>query len=173
MSTLQIIFLASSEMPFNKISISKICEKCDMNRKSFYYHFHDKYDLVTWIFDTEFNSITSNSSYKTNWDFFSDLFKYLYENREFYRKALKIEGQNSFSEHLHQVIQSIFAINIPKITGENEHTSFFIEMLSDIGACVINRWILEKGSMPPDEFLFIMKKMLENITIYNSQQTSN
>ena len=26
------------EMPFQKISVSDICARCDMNRKSFYYH---------------------------------------------------------------------------------------------------------------------------------------
>ena len=46
-----------SEMSFEKITISDICEKCDMNRKSFYYHFKDKYDLVNWIFDTEFMAV--------------------------------------------------------------------------------------------------------------------
>lgn len=34
------------EKNFSKISVADICEKCDMNRKSFYYHFKDKYDLV-------------------------------------------------------------------------------------------------------------------------------
>ena len=43
-----------AERPFEKISVSDICQKCSMNRKSFYYHFRDKYDLVNWIFDTEF-----------------------------------------------------------------------------------------------------------------------
>lgn len=42
------------EMPFSKITVAMICEKCDMNRKSFYYHFEDKYDLVNWIFDMDF-----------------------------------------------------------------------------------------------------------------------
>ena len=42
------------EQSFEKISVSDICERCGMNRKSFYYHFKDKYDLVNWIFDTEF-----------------------------------------------------------------------------------------------------------------------
>ena len=43
-----------SEKPFAKISVGDICERCGMNRKSFYYHFKDKYDLVNWIFQTEF-----------------------------------------------------------------------------------------------------------------------
>jgi len=29
------------EVPFEKINVGQICEKCDMNRKSFYYHFKD------------------------------------------------------------------------------------------------------------------------------------
>ena len=38
------------EKPFDKISVSDICIDCGINRKSFYYHFRDKYDLVNWIF---------------------------------------------------------------------------------------------------------------------------
>ena len=41
---------------FSKISIGEICELCGINRKSFYYHFHDKYELVIWIFESEFIS---------------------------------------------------------------------------------------------------------------------
>jgi AcrR family transcriptional regulator len=26
------------EEPFDKIQVAQICERCDMNRKSFYYH---------------------------------------------------------------------------------------------------------------------------------------
>ena len=37
--------------PFAKITVSDICAKCNMNRKSFYYHFKDKFDLVNWIYD--------------------------------------------------------------------------------------------------------------------------
>ena len=36
--------------PFARISVSDICESCGLNRKSFYYHFRDKYDLLNWIF---------------------------------------------------------------------------------------------------------------------------
>ena len=42
------------QKPFSKINVAEICEKCGMNRKSFYYHFKDKYDLVNWIFDMDF-----------------------------------------------------------------------------------------------------------------------
>ena len=46
------------EQSFEKISVSDICDRCHMNRKSFYYHFKDKFDLANWIFDTEFMEVT-------------------------------------------------------------------------------------------------------------------
>ena len=47
--------------PFDKIQIAQICQRCDMNRKSFYYHFRDKYDLMNWIFDMDFDAFTKES----------------------------------------------------------------------------------------------------------------
>ena len=40
--------------PIEKISVGNICDVCGMNRKSFYYHFQDKYELINWIYYTEF-----------------------------------------------------------------------------------------------------------------------
>ena len=87
------------QMPFSKISVSDIAEQCGMNRKSFYYHFKDKYDLVNWIFDMEYLQLSSRQDYAGIWDFLTELCSFFYENRSFYRRALRIEGQNSFLEH--------------------------------------------------------------------------
>ena len=72
------------EKAFEKISVKDICEKCTMNRKSFYYHFKDKYDLVNWIFDTEFLSIAHKTPDPGIWDFLNDICPFFYENRDFY-----------------------------------------------------------------------------------------
>ena len=54
--------------PFSKISVGDICEDCGMNRKSFYYHFRDKYDLVNWIFYVDFIERMDWSSCRNEWD---------------------------------------------------------------------------------------------------------
>ena len=61
--------------PFGKISVGEICDRCQMNRKSFYYHFRDKYDLVNWIFDTEFLTIVKNCESEDPWGILTDLCK--------------------------------------------------------------------------------------------------
>lgn len=92
------------EFPFIKISVADICAKCDINRKTFYYHFKDKYDLVNWIYDTEFMEAIRRKSYTSGWEFLEDLCDYLYANKTFYRRVLKVKGQNSFSEHFRELL---------------------------------------------------------------------
>ena len=38
----------SAKKPFSKITVSEIVTLCDVNRKTFYYHFTDVYDLLEW-----------------------------------------------------------------------------------------------------------------------------
>ena len=37
----------------DKITVKDITDDCGVNRQTFYYHFHDVYDLVEWIFKEE------------------------------------------------------------------------------------------------------------------------
>ena len=41
------------QKPLNKITVKDLTEACDVNRKTFYYHFTDIYDLLKWILDEE------------------------------------------------------------------------------------------------------------------------
>lgn len=41
------------QKPFSKITISEIIRECNVNRKTFYYHFEDIYALLKWIFEQE------------------------------------------------------------------------------------------------------------------------
>lgn len=143
-------------VPFPKISIADICEKCEMNRKSFYYHFKDKYDLVNWIYDTEFISFASRKAYVTGWDFLSDLCNYLYDNKDFYRKALKISGQNSFSDHFEEMLRPVISARLKEIL-EEEALEFQVNFFSDAFLCTIERWLLEKEPMAAKDFLEMLR----------------
>ena len=49
------------EKPFDKISIADITAVCGLNRQTFYYHFQDKYELLSWIYYNENFSKIRNS----------------------------------------------------------------------------------------------------------------
>lgn len=140
-----------TEEPFSKISVTDICERCGMNRKSFYYHFKDKYDLVNWIFDSEFLLLVRDNSAKTSWELFDVLCHYLYDNRKFYKPALQIEGQNSFSDHFREMLRVTLRSSFSGFLDEYE--DFQLNFYADALVYTIERWLTSKKCDTPDEFL--------------------
>lgn len=156
------------EQPFEKINVAQICERCDMNRKSFYYHFKDKYDLVNWIFDTEFIALLKDenlevvhANYKERWAFIEKICQYFYHNHGFYRKALQIKGQNSFSDHFREYIQPLLADRISDLFGQKQLDQFTMDFFTDAVICAMERWLLSKECMPPEQFLEKVKELTE------------
>lgn len=129
------------QKPFEKISVSDICSDCGINRKSFYYHFRDKYDLVNWIFYVGFISEMDLESYESGWDWLEDIIDYFYREKEFYRVALKIEGQNSFKDYLIETIWPIAEFFLRDILPPNQDDSFYITFISDALLTSLVRWL--------------------------------
>ena len=159
-----------AEQPFDKINVAQICERCDMNRKSFYYHFKDKYDLVNWIFDTEFIALVKVNSpeadsytYQERWAFIEKICRYFYQNHSFYRKALQIRGQNSFRDHFREYIQPLLAVRISHLFGQEQMDQFTLDFFTDAVLGSMERWLLIKECMPPEEYLEKIKNLTEKI----------
>lgn len=153
------------EQSFDKINVAQICERCNRNRKSFYYHFKDKYDLVNWIFDTEFIALFKNenltANYKERWAFIEKTCRYFYQNHAFYRKALQIKGQNSFSDHFREYIRPLLADRISRLFGQEQPDEFTMDFFTDAVLCAMERWLLNKECMPPEQFLGKLKVLME------------
>ena len=125
--------------PFSSVSIAHICAPCGISRKSFYYHFHDKYDLVNWIFQTEWldrHAITTVQD-------LSDLCGYLYENRDFYRKVLCVREVNDFGGYLHGRCRTA-------LIGSCDE--FCATFYADALLCAIKRWLCSRPVSDPQEF---------------------
>lgn len=155
------------EKNFQKISIDSICSECNMNRKSFYYHFKDKYDLLNWIFDTEFNDYTIRSSSLETWELMLSLCYYLYENRKFYRKALAIDGQNSFNSHLYDILYDRFYKELETLFNEDDYDSSLDEIqaqfITDGVMCALKRWILTHNDMTADDFIEKLRTLVSRL----------
>ncbi len=146
--------------PLEKISIGEICEKCGLNRKSFYYHFEDKYDLVNWIFDTEFLSVAAIKSYSNKWESIEELCRYLYLNKCFYKKAIKVNEHNSFTNHLKSIIKPLIKLRLEEAMKGNEVTKFQLNFYTDAFIFTIARWLLDPNLLPYDEFLEELKSCI-------------
>ena len=70
--------------PFSKITVSEIIKKCNINRKTFYYHFEDIYGLLKWMLEQEAFEIVRQfdilTDYKEAYDF---VINYVMDNSYF------------------------------------------------------------------------------------------
>lgn len=153
--------------PFEKISVAEICEACEMNRKSFYYHFKDKYDLVEWIFDSEFVAVVSRTDMTDRWTFLNNLCQYFYRERSFYTKMLEVTGQNSFRryfrDYLLEVLPPFVATHFEANRPEDDIMEFYMSYLSDSVLLAIFRWLTGGAKMPPDQFVGLLKGLSDTI----------
>lgn len=170
-------------MPFEKITISHICDKCCMNRKSFYYHFKDKYDLVNWIYDTEFFVTIAGYHNDDQWMLFELLCRYLYDNRKFYRKALNIRGQNSFSDHFRERLIPYIAeaikdivpdvhIDSPLMSDPDFVLQFQTNFMTDAIIAAIERWLQDKNNLSAHDFLAVIYSFVEKLSVQISNRSN-
>jgi probable dihydroxyacetone kinase regulator len=152
-----------SEKSFAKISITDICDLCGMNRKSFYYHFKDKYDLMNWIFYTEFIVMVSNGSYENGWDLLEAVCELLYKDKGFYRAALRTEGQNSFREFIlesmNPIINFLFDDMLEAITDVGLTGKMFCEMY----LIAVSNWMEDGCKSTPAEFTNSIKQLIKKL----------
>lgn len=94
----------SENKPIDKITVKEIVENCGMSSATFYRHFHDKYELIAWIYNYQMEDIFLNfcRGTKTWRQAILDMVTILDNDRDFYINALKnTEGHNSISYLTH------------------------------------------------------------------------
>lgn len=75
------------------ITVTDLCTDAEINRRTFYRHFTDKYQLVTWIYENGFQKAIGDDE-PGLFDLFGRVCTYLYADRAFYARALTFTGQN-------------------------------------------------------------------------------
>lgn len=84
--------------PFEKITVSQITSNCGIAKRTFYYHFRDKYDLALWSFTHQLEKYYVSSDSVT----FSSMVHYsievVWKDRVMLRNIINYTGQNNFRQ---------------------------------------------------------------------------
>lgn len=95
------------EKPFDKISISDITAVCGLNRQTFYYHFQDKYELLSWIYYNDNFAFIAEDISLENWnEKFFELLENMKKERSFYMNTLR-EQQHTFKGYLFEMAKAL------------------------------------------------------------------
>ena len=119
---------------------------------------------MNWIFDTDFTKVLEmhgEDAYFT-WPFLESLCDCFYENRSFYRKALKIRGQNCFIDHYREKLEPFMQVGMRRILRETEYMDFQISFFADAFIGSLERWLSESDCMPASELIIRVKACIKS-----------
>ena len=92
--------LATREL--SAVRVQEICRLCGTERPTFYYHFRDKYDLISWIYEQDLRESMARSGENFGEAQLEQLLLILQSEQTFYRKAFYDSGQNALQPYILQ-----------------------------------------------------------------------
>ena len=95
-----------SEVALDDISVTSLTKRCHINRKTFYYHFHDIFDLLTQVFLDERIEGTENTKYVNQ--LLKVIFDYYSKNAKFIGATLDSAGKELVKEFFYNVCYTNF-----------------------------------------------------------------
>lgn len=103
---------AMQKKPFQKITVSELIQECDVNRKTFYYHFQDIYDLLKWMLEEEAIQVVKHFDLLTDYEeAISFVMDYIEDNEHILNCAYDSIGRDQLKQFFfldfYQIIGSI------------------------------------------------------------------
>lgn len=95
-----------SEMPLEEISVAALTRRCRVNRQTFYYHFHDIYDLLALVFLNE--TIPGIEAVNNSEEMAIAIFDYYLKNERFIDETLNTAGKDLFVEFIYNTCYKCF-----------------------------------------------------------------
>lgn len=112
----------------DNITVKDVVNACGVNRQTFYYHFHDIYDLLSWIYKTEaLESISDFRTYDTWQQGFYMMFTYVSQNKNFCINTFRSLGREHLDQFLYEItfdllMNVVNELSLTSSIGEREKT---------------------------------------------------
>jgi len=166
---------------FSKITISEIIADCGVNRKTFYYHFENIYDLLKWIFENEAVEMVKHFSLEVDYEeailFVMD---YVEENDYFINCAYDSIGRNEMKHFFYadfvEVVSKVISMAEKEVGNRLDiaYKNFLCNFYAEAVAGILIDWVKNKdirNRTQVTEFLVrTLKVSLIEIVKYNNNR---
>ncbi|MGN1383346.1 MAG: TetR-like C-terminal domain-containing protein, partial [Eubacterium sp.] len=128
-----------------KITVKDITDDCGVNRQTFYYHFHDVYDLVEWILKDEFADLTEHLT-ADNWqEKMHGVMLRMIEDKSFIMNTYYSLTRRQLDQFLQRFIHPLIEQQIDKTKGGDailpEDKAFLADMATYSLVGILTEWI--------------------------------
>lgn len=140
------------ERSFYKFSVDDICSMAHVSRRTFYRHFPDKYSLLHAAYMESFYLKLDITEEDHFWDIFDKMCLQIDSDRDFFKHALEVEGQNGFKEELTRLWVPLLRKGLPLNDVTDRESVFYTEQTVYMILDQIQLWLTSKTDFTPADF---------------------
>lgn len=178
-SLAQALKQAMKSKPFQKITVSELIQACNVNRKTFYYHFEDIYALLKWMFEQEAIEVVKKFDLMVDYDeMIAFILDYVEENDYIIncaydsigREELKRFFCSDFMECVDSMIQRGEEATGLKL--EDGYRGFLCRFYTDAVAGMLIEWIKSRDRYDRDTVIDYVKYTIREslVGIFRSER---
>ena len=153
------VFLQSiQKKSIDEITVSTICELCELNRSTFYANYVDIYDLAERVkqdMEVEFAQFQLSNNSKQNSDGYLNMFRYIKNNQIFFKTYFKLES-------ISMSIPSQYRIELAEKYYNNKFIDYHIEFFRAGLNAIIKKWLDNGCKETPEEIYEIISSEYKN-----------
>lgn len=153
----------------SKITITELCDVCQINRKTFYYHFEDIYDLLKWTLEQEAIEVVKNFDLVVNTEeALRFVMVYADENKDIINSALDSMGHEEIQRFFYNDLFDVIYGAIEegeydlKIVVDPQFKNFLAAFYTEASAGILIEWV--KNRMKQDKET-VIKSLLSIYTV--------
>ncbi len=148
----------AEKKPFEKITIQDICDESGYNRQTFYYHFHDIYDMIKWVVKSDLDALLFEGDEIASWhEGVLRIAQYMTDNRRVVVNLCGSLSREELENYLYNANDRLARLLIQKapegaLISERD-ADFIANLLKFVSVGFMLDWV--KGGMGEDPEAFI------------------
>ena len=144
----------SRTVPLRRFKVVDLCAACGIDRRTFYYHFRDVYDLMAWEYNRTVDDCLPGKGRNPGIAGFAEALTKIRKDGYYYRWTLSEDSQNSLGRYILQHNVEIYEEALKQVFGTDalsEKDSFAIGYHCFGSLGMLRRWLFADCTPPPEE----------------------
>ena len=163
---------AMQRKPFQKITVSELIQDAGVNRKTFYYHFEDIYDLLKWTLEGEAIEVVAHYDLLVNSEeAIAFVMDYIEQNDHFVNCACDSIGRDGlkrfFDADLHSIVRSVIEHTEKRLNAklDDHYREFLVQFYVEALSGMLIDWVRDREKRGRDEVIrYLTETMRDSLT---------